>query len=199
MARKQRTQPHKARKDEIARLARREKVWGMYVRGMWQAEIGRELGVDQKTISNDLKALQEEWVNRVVLGAVDQHKAEQLAKLDSIERACWEAWNRSCQPKSKTSAKSVKADSDREETSATEENQYGDPRFLAEIRHCVHERCEILGLHAPKNVKMSGDALNPIKLTVDGLDKARKDVEAWRRERFGIRLSGDPGANPGRN
>lgn len=70
--------------DEIA--ARRTQVAVLRLTHLTQREIAKRLGVSVGTINADLQAIREEWAERRAT-AYDDWVAEELAKLDSLERA----------------------------------------------------------------------------------------------------------------
>lgn len=96
-----------------------------YLHGMYQYEIAEEIGLDQATISRDLKAIQKEWL-KSTLRDFDELKAQELAKIDDLEITYRDGWNTS-----------------------KDENTVGDPRFLNGIDRCIERRCKLLGLDAP--------------------------------------------------
>lgn len=88
--------------------------------------------------------------------AFDRYKAEQLAKIDAIEKAAWKGWRRSLRPAEKRSAEVINdSDGERKKSSKTEEGQAGDPAFLAVMHKCIERRCKILGLDAVPNTPPS--------------------------------------------
>jgi hypothetical protein len=86
---------------------------------------------------------------------IDHHKSIELEKLNILERTYWEAWEKSqtdttiSQTKKKGSPKSV----DSIEKIENERYSTGDPRYLQGIERCIEQRCKILGLNAPKEIK----------------------------------------------
>ena len=73
-------------------LERRKRVAAMYLQGMSQWEIGRQLGVTQQCIAKDIQALEKEWLASAVV-AIDAAKAKELAstKAPVVIRATVEA------------------------------------------------------------------------------------------------------------
>ena len=67
----------------------------LYLQGKTQVEISEIMEVSQPTISKDLKELQKRWLDKSVQ-KIDERKAEELAKIDQLERSHWEAWEKSC-------------------------------------------------------------------------------------------------------
>jgi len=161
----------KGRKGRSADEIRRDRaeLARLYCRGVGQGEIGQRLGISQQQVSYDLAAVRRDWLQSAVRD-FDQAKAEQLGKIDGLEREAWDAWERSKRFKvtaiTGTEEKTVAKTSDNSpaapaETKTKEEtrktDQAGDPRFLDRVAWCISERCRILGLYAPTKHKHGGD------------------------------------------
>ncbi len=73
---------HKRQK-KIAIAHRREKIAEYYLKGKRQSEIAEMLGFDQSTISLDLKAIRNQWLDSA-LRNFDDLKSQELAKLSLI-------------------------------------------------------------------------------------------------------------------
>jgi hypothetical protein len=93
-----------------------------YLHGKTQQEMAQQFGVSQAQISYDLKILQKRWF-KSSLENIAAVKARELAKIDALERAAWDAWevSRKGQPE-------------------------GNPTFLARVQWCIAQRCKILGI-----------------------------------------------------
>src|SRR5688572_18434627 len=115
---------------------RRAKVSDLYCRGCRQWEIAAQLGVSADTIAGDLKHIRETWKAAGVRDMTATREAE-LAKLDTIEREAWNAW----------------------------ENEH-DPRFLEKVLQCIKRRAELLGLDAPTKQQIFGDTDQPLVVQV---------------------------------
>lgn len=146
---------------------RRQEVAERYLRGEYQSVIAQALGVDTATISRDLAAVRAAWLSSAVRD-FDAAKAQELAKIDEVERAAWIAWERSTQDKEvavqetdgvkdeKTGRPKIK------KATLRKEGQSGNPAFLSTILTCIERRCSILGLDAPKRFIIEDwDALTP--------------------------------------
>jgi hypothetical protein len=107
---------------------RRARVAEAYLRGQYQHDIALREGVSQSTVSLDLKAIQAQWKASSIRN-LDAHKAQELARIDQLERTYWEAWGRSLR-----------------------EGRDGDPRFLDGVQKCIVSRCKLLDL-MPKEKK----------------------------------------------
>jgi len=109
----------------------------------------------QAQVSRDLKAIQELWAEKAT-EAIDQKKAEELAKIDKLERTYWEGWERSIEAfKAKiVKGKKSKAGKGAEDIEQTlkEEERVGDPRFLAGVQWCIDKRLKLFGLEAPQKI-----------------------------------------------
>jgi hypothetical protein len=140
---------------EIARD--RRKIAELYLQGWIQADIAKELGVVQSTISRDLASLHKEWLQAAIVD-FDTAKAQEVAKIDHLERIYYRAWERSCED-----AETVRQEGDPKDEKGqpdkvvhTRKGQAGDPRFLQGVQWCIERRCKILGIEAPTKLEHSG-------------------------------------------
>jgi hypothetical protein len=162
-------------------LERRQRVAGMYLQGMSQWEIGRQLGVTQQCIAKDVQALEKEWLASTAV-AIDAAKAKELARIDRLERIAWRAWRRSCQRKERaTTRMERKLDEDAQKaktvTSKATELRDGNPEYLKRVEWCISKRCELLKLNPPQRLEHGGSAeLPPIQTEMQ--------VELTRAQRF---------------
>ena len=127
---------------------RREQVADSYIQGKTQAEIARDLGVSQPTVSTDLKAIQTQW-RASAIRDFDLLRERELQKLDRLEREAWAAWERSQKASQQTV---VSTTGDEQRTQDTVKEQYGDPRFLETVHKCIASRRALLGLDAPTRI-----------------------------------------------
>lgn len=108
----------------------------LYLQGKTQTEIAAALGVCQQQVSYDLEIVRQRWLESSVLD-FNTKKAEELARIDNLERVAWESWERSQTIYGKD-GKPLKRKSP------------GDPRFLKQVEACIEKRVKILGLNAPE-------------------------------------------------
>jgi hypothetical protein len=143
-----------------------------------QAEIAAKIGVDQSTVSRDLKALHQEWLNSALLD-FNEAKAQELAKIDRLEREYWDAWERSKEDAEQITergrGKGVKEGEERPRPSEFEKTiqrrgQVGDAAFLRGVQWCIEQRCKILGIEAAKRYEHSGGMM--VKMTWGDNDDA---------------------------
>lgn len=125
-------------------IDRRHEVSELYLQGWTQTSIAAELRVTQSTVSDDIRAIQNEWRASGIRN-FDLIREVELRKLDRLEREAWAAWERSQKP-----AESEVISGDR--TSKSLRNQVGDPRYLEQIGKCIAQRRTLLGLDAPLQV-----------------------------------------------
>jgi len=134
------------------RAADRAVIADRYLRGERQADIAAALGLNQSTVSRDLAALQAEWMARSV-EKLDARKAEELARIDALEREYWQAWEASKQPSTKSTQHAVRGDKGQpvpaRAVTLTQARE-GNPAYLAGVLSCIDRRCKILGIDAPE-------------------------------------------------
>lgn len=130
----------------------------LLVRGYSVPEICKELEITKTTAYKLIKRITDEW-RRSAMASINEVKAKELAKLDHIEAAAWEGWE-----KSKESRRKQTVDSDilklkdspalrtPRKSKSVEEDRDGDPRYLDMILKCIDRRIRILGID-----EMSGE------------------------------------------
>jgi hypothetical protein len=144
----------------------------LYLNGVSQAEIAERLGVSQPQICEDLQSIRAEWVASAVVD-FGAKKAEELAKLDHLERVAWASWEES---RNRYDADDV----------LLARRAPGDPRFLKQVESCIEKRLKALGLNAPEAfsadvslrpafVEVTDDELLAMGLARRGADVAPQD------------------------
>lgn len=147
-------------RSESQRQRDRLKVSALYLQGKTQWEISEIVGIAQGTVSNDLKAIQKKWIASSLVN-IDKVKAEDLAKIDQLEREAWEAWEKSKADKTiKSKKQSNISDGERTELSIRTENMHGDPRYWQGIQWCIEKRIKIFGLDAPEKLEIFENKIN---------------------------------------
>lgn len=160
-------------------ILRRERVSRLYLARKSQWDIAVELGVDQATVSRDIAALQKQW-KEASLTALDELKAQELARIDRLELEYWQAWadskaKRTIINKKQTEAEGAKGGTRKGYTgSVREEDMLGDPRFLAGVQWCIDRRCQLLGLDAPKRQDITSGG-QPLAAPVVYLPEVKPD------------------------
>lgn len=145
-------------------LARRQEVAARYLRGEMQSQIAQAFGVSQAQISKDLAAVRAAWLDAAIRD-FDAARAQELAKIDQVEREYWLAWERSQKDKEIALQETDGTQDERtrkpriKKASLRKEGQSGNPAFLAGVLTCIERRCAILGLDAPKRFVIKWDDL----------------------------------------
>lgn len=117
----------------------------MYCQGMTHYEISKQIGVSRQQIAYDLKEIQKRWRESAVRD-FDAAKAEELAKIDNLEREYWEAWRRSIGEKQRATTERKTGEKAYERAQIQKHEEAGDPRFLDGVARCIDSRCKLLGL-----------------------------------------------------
>jgi len=133
------------READLARIAH------LYLSGSNQYEIAKELGLSRQQITYDLQDLYGRWAESA-RSDIDKLKAEQLAKIDRLEREYWDAWRRSVGTHEKSITERKRGETQMDRAQIVKEELAGDPRFLTGVGWCIEQRCKILGLNAPQKV-----------------------------------------------
>ena len=131
----------------------------LYLQGWLQSEIAEELGLSKATVCRDLQVLQREWLQSALVD-FNEAKAQELAKVDRLEREYWAAWERSCEDAERERIEGNKDTPTKRVL--TREEQSGDPRFLAGVQWCIERRCKIIGIDAPQRTEITGAEGGPI-------------------------------------
>ena len=148
---------------------RRRIVATEYLKGRFQSDIAQELGVSQGTISNDLKAIREQWQKSALID-FNEAVGRELFRIDQLEMTYWQSWQHSLKEftsqttKAKGARIETRQNDDGEiesetkitpiESSKRQEERTGDPRFLAGIQWCIDRRIKLLGLDARADVEI---------------------------------------------
>jgi hypothetical protein len=115
--------------------------------------IAGEVGVNHTQVFLDIKAIRADWRANTRWNFEEKQNLE-LARLDQVELEAWKGWARTI-GKVKTVRQEVDSQG-KKRLVTTIEHQAGDPRFLEVVRNCVRTRCEILGLNAPIEARITG-------------------------------------------
>lgn len=144
-----------SRTRKIQLVQRREKIAELYLQGNTQVQIAEALGIQQSTVSNDLKRVQEHWRESAVRD-FDLARETELKRIDRVEREAWGAWERSQKP-AQTAVTSD--DPHQRRSKRVLKNQHGDPRYLDIVHKCIASRRALLGLDAPTRTEIKTDGI----------------------------------------
>lgn len=167
---------------EAAQVARdRKKIAGLYLKGWLQVDIAQEVGIDQSTVSRDLKAIRDEWLKSTL---VDFNEAEgrELAKIDAVEVEAWAAFERSKEDREISVQESVDGDSNRQKAQIRTEGRDGDPKWLEIVLKCSEQRRKILGIDAPVKSEVTGKDGGPLHMNIENFMKAKQELAEWEQD-----------------
>lgn len=118
-------------------------------------------------IGVDVKLIRERWQERYI-SDYNVVKAQELARIDRLEQACWEEWERS---KGESVKQEVLKTTDtwsgdgepnrgsraysRERVRRIAQERTGDMNYMKGIQWCIEKRISIFGLDAPKTVNVN--------------------------------------------
>ena len=121
-------------------------------------------------------AIQRLWLKSSIRD-FDSVKSEQLAKIDAVERAAWQAWDGSLKPREITVQEVSDGEHQAKRVSIRREQQGGDPRFLQIIQKCIDQRCDILGIStSTEAVKALGTGLAALLAQAQGPAEAAQPM-----------------------
>jgi hypothetical protein len=142
-----------------------------YLPGESQLSIARRLNISRQQVGFDLQVIRAAWRESAVRD-IGEHMAEELARLDELERTYWRAWEHSRQDLTHTTHETVDdqinvpsgrrhgrvpAPRSRKREATRTEQQGGNPAYLAGVMNCVEMRSKLLGLFPATNVNVTGD------------------------------------------
>ena len=88
-------------------MAIKKDIAGLLVRNYTSAEIARQLGISGKKVASYINSIREEW-GQLTSSNFKEFQAQELIKLEQIEREAWIAWESS--KKSRKKKRSVYRD-----------------------------------------------------------------------------------------
>lgn len=120
-----------------------------YLQGKTQGDMVDAFNVSHSTVKKYLKELREEWQAKALYD-FSLAKAEQLARIDEIERVAWEGFHNSV--KGSLSTTTMKSKDSKTKMQTKTKPSVSDTKWLDKIQWCVEQRNKILGLYAPKKI-----------------------------------------------
>lgn len=124
-----------------------------------------EYSLSYSQIVYDVKVIERQWIEHY-LADVNAMKAKELARIDRIEMAAWNEWERSKRTLAKTEKEQVENEQIGKDDNTfqrhrktrakkTEQERDADKEFMKIIQWCVEQRCTILGLNAAQRYDIS--------------------------------------------
>jgi hypothetical protein len=137
----------------------------LYLQGYSLQEISdhvasvRDYTLSRVQVHYDIKLIHERW-KEAYIETYDTMKVRELARIDKLERAYWDAWERSMKDKVEEEHEGTSNKMTNAKGRAVQEHKQskgkkkrttrdGTARFLEGIQWCIQQRCKILGLNAP--------------------------------------------------
>lgn len=138
---------------------RKEKVGFLYCRGLGLTEIARTVGSTLETVKEDMESILQRWRDNFLLD-LQKRQAEELAKVNEIERTAWAAYERSCEDyQEKLSRKELVRVTTRDggvqrsrlkpgrvTRELRSKGRVGDPRYLDQVAWCIETRMKLFGI-----------------------------------------------------
>lgn len=164
---------------EIARLVIRQ--------GVKPRRIAEKLRISESKARSALKRIRRQWMRRMDQ-SFDRLIAEEVARLDEVERAAWEGWDRSLRDEISQTSKDISgSDSDKHEATIKRTSKAGAPAFLATIASAVKQRSELLGLvdEDARNASRNSDDSQVVPIVVGSREEAESlktlSIEQFRK------------------
>ena len=158
--------------DANLRLA--AQISGLYIRGYSPEQIVRRTGCDPCDVKRCLATARKHWRKRATK-AYDDLVAHEVAKLDEVERAAWEGWDRSLREEVQAvSEESEGPKGPTVKTGTKRTTKAGSPAFLATITATVKQRCDLLGLTRGEADNTTDDAPEVVELVIDTREEAEE-------------------------
>jgi AcrR family transcriptional regulator len=135
---------------------RRTRVAELYELGRTMMQIAAEVGVTVGTVSRDVKAIHQEFLDRAV-GRREEMLARELVRIDWVERQAIKAWFKSMEDDEIELARQDDTDTAdgkrvRQVAQHTSKRRDGNPKFLERVGWCVEQRMKAFGLYAPEKL-----------------------------------------------
>jgi len=143
----------------VERIRDRTRISEMYLRGLHQAEIAHELGVSQKTISNELKILSQDFINSANVN-IAERKGWMKAQIELMVRTAWDAWLRSIRQDIVTTQDGVLLNGQPTgaiKVSKKSVNEIGDPRYLEVLIKAFKLYIDMFGMAAAQQLDLTSD------------------------------------------
>jgi len=165
---------------------------GLYLQGKTQQQIAEHFSTNRPyslstyAIGHDIQILHQRWIETQLLN-MDEAKARELSRIDKLEMAYWDGWDRSLKTQETFEAEKVEDTQPgakgttqkfiKERSHKKEVTMVGEPRFLDGVARCIEQRCRILGIHEPQKIEVDWrqqaiqSGLDPAKIYDDLVTK----------------------------
>lgn len=142
-------------RSKFQRLADQQAIVRLYLRQKSHKEIAEACNVSVQYVGQQIKKVKDVWLESALVD-FNKRQNQELARIDSLEAEYWKAWDGSQQDETREAMEYVEEDSlmrlSRKRVETIKKN--GASAFLQGVQWCIDQRCKILGLHAPKEIKI---------------------------------------------
>jgi len=145
----------------------------LYIRGMAIGEIARTLGKPYPIIQADIDQAKAGWI-AVSKAPYELHLAEELARIDHLERTYWEAWESSTgrtEPCARDEggryAKGKPLANGQPIAPGGPRPFTGNPSYLKGVADCQDRRAKLIGLYAPIGIRHSGEIQTEMNVNIN--------------------------------
>lgn len=142
-------------------LTHRRTIAELLLEGWSYSEIAKKLGVDPKTVSNDVRALTDYWKEQA-LADIDKLKGVMLARLDFVQSRAWESFYLSQGIKDGVIPSTLLP---------------GDPQFLNLVLRSIQAQSKVLGFETSGHGG-DRDLFSPAQLKVLAESMAKDELNA---------------------
>jgi len=115
----------------------------LYLEGKTQGEIAKAIGKSQPTVSRAIQRIHERWLNDPIVN-FNEAKMREIAAIDRVEAAAWEAWQMSLSDREETRTEGGRTTASK--AMKRKVTQSGDASHLNVILKCSRQRADLLGL-----------------------------------------------------
>ena len=150
-----------------------------YVKGWSQSDICNQMGLSEDRVSDDLRAIRKEWRESRIRD-FDEAQAQELAKIDRLEREAWDAWERSQRDRETSTTEQAQGMNARQRVQFRKQGQTGNQSYLTTVQWCIDRRCKLLGLDAPERLNAHVLNENAPQGTID--ERMAKYADLFQRQ-----------------
>lgn len=142
-------------------LSDRAKIAELLEDGFSQVEIAKMLDMPPQRVSTDIAAIRRMW-QQAALNSFANKQEFIFQKIQAIERAAWEEYEKSKEPRTIQSATQGITGN---KQMVKKEERNGDPRYLVIAAQCVEQYAKLLGVNSER-VEVSGPNGSPVPIQI---------------------------------
>lgn len=143
----------KASENRVRAAARQAEAMRLRVQGLGFAAIAQQLGYSGPGAAYDAVTA---GLSRTLREPADELRELELHRLDALQIAAWQAFERSCEPRETTTTERVQSVAGHADRARLQKvASAGDPRFLLVVFRCIDRRARLLGLDPPATLDVT--------------------------------------------